>query len=478
MNMNKRILYSIIFSVLGLTTSCGSNNDSNENVEPEKETLALVKYVSDNTEFANPERGFYTQLEGNMTTPVSESRLRELRNDKKSLVMLMYYMKEYRNADLGKDVIAKLSADLDKVRNTGLKAIIRFAYTNEIDGEDAPLDRILKHLDELKPLFAKNKDVIACAQAGFIGAWGEWYYSTNRLNNTAAYNAVIKKWLEVLPTDRCVQVRTPKYKQDYLNVKAGLTPELAYAGTPAARIAHHNDAFMADENNMGTYADVKVDKAYIAEEGLYLPIGGETCLPSPSAAISTGAAAVTDLSMLHWSFLNDAYDKKVLNKWESEGYMTDIKNKLGYRVSLLRGEYSTKHQPGSDFVCKLSLLNLGYAAMYNPRDIYVVLRSESNNQEYWAKLKEDPRTWKPLRSAKLKLEIALPTDIPAGKYKAFLFLPDPEPTLAKRPEYAVRLANKDMWEEKTGYNDLNVSITVDANGNLPASKSSLHFVKK
>ena len=48
----------------------------------------------------------------------------------------------------------------------------------------------------------------------------------------------------------------------------------------------------------------------------------------------------------------------------------------------------------------------------------------------------------------------------AGRYDLLLDLPDPYPSIAQRPEYSIRLANEDCWEEKTGYNKLNVSVVV------------------
>jgi hypothetical protein len=53
-----------------------------------------------------------------------------------------------------------------------------------------------------------------------------------------------------------------------------------------------------------------------------------------------------------------------------------------------------------------------------------------------------------------------------GKYTAHLFLSDPEPKLHDNPNYAIRLANLNLWEDSTGYNSLNhtVNITNNAGG--------------
>ena len=47
-----------------------------------------------------------------------------------------------------------------------------------------------------------------------------------------------------------------------------------------------------------------------------------------------------------------------------------------------------------------------------------------------------------------------------GEYKLYLNLPDPKPNLRTNPRYSIRLANKDCWDEKTGYNYL-TTVTVE-----------------
>jgi hypothetical protein len=41
-------------------------------------------------------------------------------------------------------------------------------------------------------------------------------------------------------------------------------------------------------------------------------------------------------------------------------------------------------------------------------------------------------------------------------------MPDPAPTLADRPAYAIQLANSGTWDATNGWNDLQESVTVDS----------------
>ena len=214
----------------------------------------------------------------------------------------------------------------------------------------------------------------------------------------------------------------------------------------------------------------------MAQEGLYTPIGGETARPSSTTPPSRGKAALDELKTLHWSFLHDGYDRVVLKQWEKDGVMDEIRMNLGYRLVLMRGKYSTQLTPGSDLNAILSIYNIGFAAMYNPRKVQLILRSK--DATYIATLPDDPRTWKPRHLTNLTAKVQLPADIPAGDYQLLLFLPDAEPSIAARADYAVRLANKEMWEATTGYNNLGVTIKVEKTGTAPQSTAAVKFIKQ
>ena len=54
----------------------------------------------------------------------------------------------------------------------------------------------------------------------------------------------------------------------------------------------------------------------------------------------------------------------------------------------------------------------------------------------------------------LNFEAGLPAEMLPGEYEASLNLPDPNPLLADRPDYSIRLANDHVWEDETGFNRL------------------------
>jgi hypothetical protein len=429
--------------------------------------VATTTYTDEpNTIFANPERGFYAMYEtyASAYQSLSASELKNLRTQSAvSLLMREWYLDSFVNTDLTQGFLDKIAADFSVIRQAGMKAVLRFAYTSNSSKPygDASKARVLGHIAQLKPILFANSDVIAVLQAGFIGAWGEWYY-TDYFGDNGTISAsqwtdrqdVVSALLDALDLQRPVQLRTPAFKQHFYGT-AALTSAEAFSGAAKARVGHHNDCFLADATDMGTYANVAADKAYLAAENLYVPQGGETCATS---TYSVWSNAAQDMAKLHWSFLNQDYQPEVLASW---GTNVDIaKRKLGYRLSLDSGSYSAIAKTGGQFEASLSIRNDGYAAPFNPRGLSLVLRNTNLGTIYLAKLPDDPRRFAPGSSTTISHTFCLPSDIPAGTYALLVSLADPVPALAARPEYAIRLANLNTWEASTGYNNLNRALVV------------------
>ena len=137
--------------------------------------------------------------------------------------------------------------------------------------------------------------------------------------------------------------------------------------------------------------------------------------------------------------------------------MDSIKRKLGYRFILKESRFSKEAGRGKSFNIFFQIDNAGYASPFNPRPLKLVLRNEQSKEEKIILLKTDVRF---LFSGhhEIKEEIQLSKNLIPGKYSLFLFLPDANVGLNKRPEYCLRLANLGTWENN--YNNLHQSITV------------------
>ncbi len=481
-----------------------------------------VTYEESLQDFPNPERGFYRPLSSSFSdnlNPLNANLLVDNRTNfytpfsanyeiKNTLVFRYYVLDNFRDSNISSEYLDNIRNDMATIREAGVKVIMRFAYDISADGGDgcpssvacppygdASKQRIIDHIAQLKPLFEQNYDVIAVVQMGFIGIWGEQFYtdffgdisqntSQDRLldNNWRDRLEVLDALLAAVPESRMVQVRYPQIKQkavygiDAPVTSAAISTAQAHTGTQRARIGFHNDCFLASADDIGTYFDygtsdtgarLAIDelKSYFAEDSRYTVVGGETCSDGFSPQNDCDGIAVADMRRLHYSYLNSGYNNDVNNDWQTGGCIDEIKRNLGYRLVMDQGTYASQATQGGSMDFSLTLRNVGFAAPYNPRPVELVLRSTTSGSTYTIPFSgdnADPRFWLPEGNITLAESLILPTNVPAGDYELLISLPDTSNNniIANRPEYAIQLANKDTWEPATGYNRLNHTLTV------------------
>jgi len=472
-----------------------------------------ISYTESFEDFVNPDRGFYKPMhvKASQFESLKLANLQSIRNTpftpymgnysvKTSLVYRQYLLDSFIGTNtLSQTFLNNLETDFNIARQAGIRLIVRFAY---IDGPrpgcgddpcppygDVSKTRILSHINQLKPYLQAHSDVLSVVQSGFIGVWGEQYYTDHfgdasglgqgKLTNAnwADREEVLAAVLDAVPTSRMVQVRYPQLKQRYIyGSNALVTADAvstiqAHKGTDIARIGFHNDCFLSSDDDYGTYFDYGNDnsgasnqinylKPYFANDSKYTCVGGETCNDDDfSPENNCSGQTISDMEYLHYSFLNSDYQNEVNNDWQDDGCMNEIKRRLGYRFVLLNGSYPTTAAAGETINFTLNLKNVGFAAPFNPRALQLVLRNTANNQEHKLSItgaNTDSRFWLP-GTISLNGTVDLPNNLPDGTYQLLLHILDTSNNneVADRPEYSIRLANTGTWEANTGYNQLN-----------------------
>lgn len=446
-----------------------------------------VTYTPDNTTiFKNPERGYTEELSYKVSVAHPTVVKNNLDNNwggsnQMTLVMVLYNFNKFKAADIPSEVLAGFDEDMQILRDCGVKCVLRFAYTeSQSDKTDATPEWVKRHLEQLKPHLAANADVIYVLEAGFVGSWGEWYYTTNYGNESQHMNANRRKVIQYLfdnaPEDRFILFRYSMLKTEYFNDDTPLSAEEGFSGTMRARWGCHNDAFLNNWGNDGTYASNDDDddpavRQFVATETLYVPNGGETNVESSSLAEKVYTKAPAEMAEYHWSFCGKSYATQVTSRWKSSGIYDTLNVHMGYRYNLLDAQFSDQAAPGGKANITIRVRNDGYAPIYNQRTAYVVLKN--GNKTYPIALKADPRRWLPNGYVSwINEQIDLPSDMPEGTYQLYLWLPDQYESIKNDARFAVRFANTNVWDVNTGYNNLNASIVIDRNapmnpGELP-----------
>ena len=461
--MRVEYIFFLILSMIFF--SCSESVDNKESNDGYK--TDHIEYVESLDNFANPERGFYrfheTSTKNNNI--LNGSFLNELKNEGISLVYTAYTMPDFRDKPITQEYLDRIITNMNALREHGLKAIVRFRYTNSESDRpwDAPMDILLDHITQLQPIFTEYVDVIAVLEAGFIGVWGEWYYTEyhNFRPSEKEYGPrrqVLDALLKALPKERMILVRYPAAKLYSFGINYTDTVSIttAYNQSDLSRIGFHNDCFLADQDDRGTFGGNKNFRRFLRWETKYLPMGGETCAPSSYSECSN---ALKDMSDYHWSFLNMSYHPAVINNWLTNNCMDEVKRRLGYRFVLKEGFFANNLSVGDRFEMVLKLINIGFAAPYNPRNVELILVSKANQEEkYIFDLGIDPRFWFGGENFEIKTSINVTSEMKGKQFDVCLNFPDPQKSLTQNPNYSIRLANEGVWNPVTGYNKLHTII--------------------
>lgn len=428
--------------------------------------LRRVAYVSSDEAFPNPERGFYYPYDfrfagGGTPEPLSPETLRGQRRLNRSLVLLEYFLRDFIDRPLSEECLELVERNFEALREGGCKAIVRFAYSDSEREKpwDAAEPVVLGHIAQLRPLLQRYGAVICVLQAGFVGVWGEWYYTDHfgfepvTETDYASRRRVLDALLDALPADRMVAVRTPVAKMRCCGLSPADTVSVrtAWDGSARSRVAAHNDCFLASRDDMGTFVG-EADREFWRTESRYVSMGGETCSVSEYCDCTDGVA---DMEEYHWSYLNSAYHPGVIARWRQEGCLGEIERRLGYRFVLETGRFTRRPVAGGEFVVGLELRNEGFASPFNLRPAKLVLTDASGRKRQVFDMPWDPRRWFAGKTHTLTAGFAVPPQFVAGDVcTLWLWLPDADERLAESPCFSIRLANEGIWDAASGYNRL------------------------
>jgi hypothetical protein len=461
------------------------------------ETQVTKTYQVDNSNFANPERGFFYQRVAwdsqkvvSWGSPPSSADMRQARQNGYTVLRVYYLISEFRSSNLSQEFLNSFAGDLQRARTEGVKLIPLFSYNFPGAGDDyldtaknpdAPLNRVLRHIEQLKSVIQQNSDVIAMWDAGFLGSWGEWHHShyghfngIDDINDSS--KQVLFKLLETVPSNRAVTIRYVRQKFAVF----GTTPlpqDKAFTTDWQARVGHKNDCYLTSADDWTGYApDVEGQKNFLNQDNLFVPQQGETCSDDAQAQPYIQCDnALKDMARLRFSNLNINFNEAVINLWRNQGCFSDIEKRMGYRFELLSSSVPPSVSKTGNLRMSFQVRNVGFASPYNPRGLAVVLRDKTTKQTYHVYLTDgkgvpgnrnlDPRFWQPGTTTTVNINQPVPSWVPVGNYDVLLHLYDPAPALQYRSEYAIRFANQNLWEDTTGYNALQQSLRVVASQN-------------
>jgi Domain of unknown function (DUF4832)/Domain of unknown function (DUF4874) len=440
-------------------------------------TWRAASFTESNATITNPERGWWVFLSDNIVN-VADSDIVWVQTTYPEVALgyAVVRLDNYRNQTLPQSFLDSITAAFAKVRARGMKVVLRFAYNypgSEASPvvDDAPLARVLEHIGQISPIVQANSDVVFVWQAGFIGMWGEGHSSTNGLDSPANKTTIRDALLNVLPNGRFLMWR---YPPDQIAWDAAPGEEADAFGTSRkARIGMYNDCFMSSPTDVGTYDDDATIRAqqrnYVATRSAIVPFGGETCNAASAAQQRRSCSAIlSEGAQFHMSYLNRTYYDAFHTQWQTEGCFDEVSRKLGYRWILTDSNVPLTIARGQSASASVTMKNVGWARLYNPRALKLLLVSRSNPGATPIELvtAHDPRALKPGEERSFLFNGAIGSGATAGLYDVFVAAPDAATTLAANARYSIRFANSDnaaksqAWDATRGAFKTGLTVTV------------------
>lgn len=437
-----------------------------------RRTLALpvrqfVQPVELEGNFLNPERGFHEL--SNLRDDPDLSWIREGsdpsgssdRFGPASMMRAIIQLDQYVDRDIDQAKLDVLRKGLDRARKAGIKVVVRPAYDFTGSGQDASLGQMLRHIEQLGPIYRDYSDIIAVYQAGFIGKWGEWHGSANGHDDDPdAKRQVIAALLAEIPPDRHLSLRYPSDMQ--LVASQPVSDSRAWSSDDAARLGFSNDCFLVNEHDSGTFVDRNGDgqpsraiRSYTSAMTRYAVAGGETCQTQDPSDLRYDCSSdvIPDLEQYHFSYLNTDFYSAAYDAWARDGCLDEVEERLGYRFVLRGASVPITASAGGSLSVNVDIENEGFAPPYNERPIELRLIGSSTGTDRSLDTGVDARQWEPGRRT-VELSVPLPSDLPDDEYVVWLALPDPSERLRNDARYSIRLANRDIWNANLGANRL------------------------
>jgi len=429
-------------------------------VNPPATGKIAVEPLTSNIIFNNPERGFHN-YEGIDT---STSQFLSNVSAGSTLDIIVVSLAPFMNSTLSSAFLTQYEAMFSRARSAGVKLILLHKYHDNMDFKSDPTETImLNHIAQLAPIITANADVVYVVHAGFIGAWGEWYYTQHSFS---VKENIFKTLVQSLPTSITVAIRTPSLKIDMFNMTGPNKPTIDLA--IAKRVGHHNDCFLASADDFGTGADYNIlnpadwrDFIGMENKALAIPVGGETCAVS---TYSTCSNALTQMRRQGYSYLNIDYHPTVISNWKSGGCFNEINRNLGYRLKVNKTTFPATASRVSSMDLSMDIENLGYSGLVNPRSMKLVLFNATNT--YYIDLGQSSQRFTSGLTYLNKAIKLTPLNIVKGNYNMAIWMPDRKSTLQSKPVYSIQFANTSTWNSSKGWNVLKNNLGVNATINI------------
>ncbi len=425
----------------------------------------------------NPDRGFRT--EGIYSIPSKEeigewSRERvidsvikgykeSILSEKVKVSRVYFVLENYVTEDHLPDVVIDyMDAVYEAHKMLGVRVYICHFYMRGQMVDQPPLERVLTHLGQIKPLFHKHKDILFAANFTFLGRYGEW----TSIRIPLDYQKFVNEFMDAVPPEIRLIVRQPRTKAAYVNPEYWRYPRIGFADDACHGLVYESVDVGQGYNQPGSVwwdMDIKESPYTINDTELFT-----TRWIRMAGSWPDGYGCMQSLSQKHTSTLSMEHgysdifrfggelSQTCLEGWKGQEVTSEIllafglavspnwffdkegnrvrrnvfeylRDYVGYRVSA----ESLKVSVDDEIKLSLKLKNYGYAAGFNLKsgfvllddDFNVVCETEAGDPEVW--YGTNPAIYEDRDLIEHTVESSLPIPLKNGKYMLGLYLKNP-----------------------------------------------------
>lgn len=364
--------------------------------------LCLESLLESTEELKNPGCGWYQIYSFYANQKPNVNELDWYTHEKDSLVLVICNISAYREQELDAQALEHVQQVLEAFHQKNKDIILRITYDNEGKGlikEPSLFRLVCTHARQMVPVLEQYKNRIYIFQGLLVGSWGEMHGS--KFLKTENLKELLDILREPLGEDAFLAVRRPMYYR-----------RLEKTIRKSGKLALFDDGIFGSPTHLGTFGEQSKkaagwdnawnttdEYAFIEELCTYVPIGGETVLGTQERYELSLKETVQKLEQLHISYLNRAYDERVLGAWKSMHWlkMDDwrqmdgrkyIGRHLGYRFVVKGAKLSAQTKEKKEQLClTVTIANVGFSNCY--QRVHLYLRLENKEE---ISFQEDLRT--------------------------------------------------------------------------------------
>ena len=314
--------------------------------------------------------------------------------------------------DLTEDALNVLQTSFDNIRSYGGKVIVRICYDPWYNGRSnvTPEHKwVLRHVEQLAPVLAKNTDVIMALEMGMHGAYGEMHSDTSITYPRVAEAANLM--LRLTPPELKILTRTGNYSAAVLgfenwgvdfHIDGDVFKKIAEAkGDTMYRVGMFNDGYLGTQYDYGTWGSNCATSicreegvAWLEKYSINTPYGGEALTTASGyQVINTPEFLAYEGFRTHTSYLNIEWNYNLINDWkakhftgkdfEYDGSKIDsltgfkyIEDHLGYRFVLRESWLPDTVGNSRTLRAKLKIQNVGFGNLTKDAKVYLIVEDE------------------------------------------------------------------------------------------------------